>query len=45
MESINKIIKEAIGEISNTNGLSDPNIKEIVDKLKNLVKKSEKSKK
>jgi predicted DNA-binding ArsR family transcriptional regulator len=44
-ESTRQKIQEAINDIKELGGLSDPKMKEVVDKLKKVLKEDEKSKK
>lgn len=44
-ESTKQKIQEAIDEIKQSGGLNDPGLKEVVNKLKKVVKQTEKSKK
>jgi hypothetical protein len=44
-ESTKKKIHEAIDDLNEIGGLKEPKIKEVVDKLKNVLKEEEKSKK
>ena len=44
-ESTKQKIQEAIDDLKQFGGLKDPNLKEVVNKLKKVIKETEKSKK